>query len=293
MPGAEDFLAFLSRNGCKPGTATAYLRVANRIHSSGLSGAAWLEDTAKVPDTRRGEPGTAKKTVGMFRAAVSYYEAWKHPKQGTRREVSMRLLSANAFRRGEERQPADAEDVKALEARVAEELSDVREPLLTILSILSETGARIAEVCGLQLGDVDWTKRELILHGKRGKTRRVPATEELLSTIRRYVVEVRALAEPPGGHLFYGKLWLTPIWTTGLNRDLRKYKRPDGQGYFTPHQVRHLVATDLVEGGTALPVVRDILGHDNIGTLNPYLKSSREAQREALSKRARNKQRGG
>ncbi len=283
MPGAEDFVAFLRRSGCKTGSAIAYLRIANRIHDSGLSGAEWLEQEARVPDPRAGERGTAKKTVGVFRAAVAYYEVWKHPtKKLKRREVSVTLLSANAFRRGEEREAAAEEDVVTLMGEAAAE-----EPLFTILHVLAETGARIAEVCGMQLKDIDWDRKEIRFYGKRGKTRTTPVTLQVLSCLKNYIETVRAPAAPPGEHLFYGKRWETPIWTTGLNRDLREYKKPDGSGYFTPHQLRHLAATEMVQAGESLPVVRDLLGHESIGTLNTYLKSDKAEQRRAIEKRAK------
>ena len=286
IPGAEEYKEFLRKKGCKPGTVTAYMRIASRIHYSGLTGDEWLNQEAVTPDPRQGVQGTAKKTVGVMRAAVSYFESWRDPKGLTRREVSMKLLSANGFRRGEEREAAEGEDVSTLGDRVKKGGKD-KEPLYTILCILGETGARVAEVCGMQLEDIDWDRRELQFHGKRGKTRKVAATNELLVVLRNYVENVRAPIQPPKNHLFYGKRWETPIWTTGLNRDLREYKSPDGKGYFTPHQIRHLVATDLVQGGTALPIVRDVLGHESIGTLNPYLKSTKEEQRKALEQRAR------
>lgn len=284
MPRAAEFKQFLIHQGCREGTATSYLRIANRIHASGLSGPDWLVQESRIPDPRAGDRGSAKKTVGMRRAAVTYYETWKNPNAGvTRRELSQKLLSSHAFRRGDER--LAAEDLDVLNT-VDESIN--REPLHTIVVMLNETGARIAEVCGLQLEDVHWDSSEVMLHGKRGKSRLVSVTLEGMQVLKNYVDNVRGPQRPPGKHLFYGKRWLTPIWTTGLNRDLRELKVPGESGYFTPHQVRHRVATTLVQEGTPLSHIRDTLGHESIGTLDPYLKSTRDERREAMERRMQN-----
>ena len=280
MPKADDFLEFLQREGCRPSTAKVYLRLGNRIHRSKLDPKDWLEANIKRPDERSGERGTAKKTVGVYRSAVSYYIFWKSPEGRTRAEISAGLISARPFRSGTKREAATANDVKSV---VDEATCD--EPLFTILHLLEATGARIAEVCGLQLEDIDWESRKLFLHGKGGRERHVAVSDALLDQLRHYVDEVRTPHAPPGDHLFYGKRWQTPIWTTGLNRDLRKYKKPGEAGYFTPHQIRHLVATEMVKDGAQLPMVRDVLGHKDIHTLNPYLHGDDEEERKVLERR--------
>ena len=281
MPKADDFLEFLQREGCRPSTAKVYLRLGNRIHRSKLDPKDWLEANIQRPDERSGERGTAKKTVGVYRSAVSYYILWRSPDCGkTRQEISASLLSSRPFRSGTKREAATADAVAAL---AQEAVCD--EPVYTILHLLEATGARIAEVCGLLLADIDWENKKLLLHGKGGRERTVIVSDALLTQLRLYIDHTRTPHTPPGDHLFYGKRWQTPIWTTGLNRDLRKYKKPGEAGYFTPHQIRHLVATEMVNDGAKLPMVRDVLGHQDIQTLNPYLHASEEEQRKVMERK--------
>jgi len=285
MPRAQEFVDFLVHEGCRESTARAYLRVANRIYASKLSPQDWIAKEARRPDPRTGDRGSAKKTVGVLRAAVSYYILWQDPGCGlTRAEIAAKLPSSRPFREGMMRESVEPEALETFKEKLLKMPEEQQVVLHLIVSLLDETGARIAEICGLQLEDIDRSGSRIILHGKGGRTRSVKVTSNLLRQIDDYLVYPRGLHNPPGEHLFWGKRWATPIWTTGVNRDMRNLMESD-EGYFTPHQVRHLFATELVQSGAKLHSAREVLGHKNISTLDPYLHSSQRDQDKDLKRR--------
>jgi integrase/recombinase XerD len=167
-----------------------------------------------------------------------------------------------------------------------------------LLEVLYGTGARISEVCGLSLGDVDLDGALLRLFGKGAKERVVP--------VGRYAREaLDAWLSPSGRGRLVPKQWArrSDADAIFLNRRgsrlsrqgawaiVRQYGDRVGlRDRLSPHVLRHSCATHLLDHGADIRIVQELLGHASISTTQVYTKVSAErlqAVYEAAHPRAR------
>ena len=142
------------------------------------------------------------------------------------------------------------------------------------MELLYGSGLRVAELCGLGLGDVDLPGRSVTVWGKGGKQRRVPMSGPAVEAVARYVGSGRGSlvkdATPPGS-LFVNLRGhqMTP-------RDVRRVLDRRSPVPTHPHALRHTYATHLLDGGADLRVVQELLGHASLRTTEIYTHVSTE-----------------
>lgn len=142
-----------------------------------------------------------------------------------------------------------------------------------LLELLYSTGARISEVVGLDLDDLDSDQRTVLLDGKGGKQRRVPVGGPALEALDAYLVRGRPglAARGRGDPAIFvnsrgGRLSRQSAWTA-LNRAAERA----GIGTdVSPHVLRHSFATHLLEGGADVRVVQELLGHSSVTSTQIY-----------------------
>ncbi|KZM73539.1 site-specific tyrosine recombinase XerD [Nocardia terpenica] len=142
-----------------------------------------------------------------------------------------------------------------------------------MLELLYSTGARISEVVGLDVDDIDVGERAVVLHGKGGKQRMVPIGRPALSALDAYLVRARpALSLRGKGNpaLFLnargGRLSRQSAWQ--VLQDAAE--RAGIAAAVSPHTLRHSFATHLLDGGADVRVVQELLGHASVTTTQIY-----------------------
>ncbi len=139
-----------------------------------------------------------------------------------------------------------------------------------MLDMLYSTGMRCSELIELLDVNVDTSKGELKVRGKRNKDRVIPFGPELAKMIDNYR-QIRQRTVGPSELMF-------------VNRDHRKLSRSSvyyvvsralkAEGIHTsqhgPHVLRHSFATDLLNNGADLAAVQQLLGHESIATTQVY-----------------------
>lgn len=143
-----------------------------------------------------------------------------------------------------------------------------------IWEVLYGTGLRSSECCGLDLADLDFAQRTLLVRrGKGAKDRLLPMGETAREALERYLEAGRPRFEDPHSPpaLFLNRDG-TRITTKTLQERLRLYldqawlkgARP------TVHSLRHSFAAHLLEGGAGLLEIREFLGHSSVQTTQIY-----------------------
>jgi integrase/recombinase XerC len=191
------------------------------------------------------------------------------------RQDQMVAVLAAQDRRAPRRQARDEPVLGAPSAGVSE--PDPRDQALVlrdtaIMELLYATGIRVSELCGLDLGDLDYHRRTIRVMGKGGKERTVPVGLPAERATARWAREGRPVLLTPdsAAALFLG--------ARGRRLDPRTARRvvhtrlaavptvPDTG----PHGLRHAAATHLLEGGADLRSVQEILGHASLGSTQIY-----------------------
>ena len=152
------------------------------------------------------------------------------------------------------------------------------------LELLYATGARISEAAGLELGSVDFARRQVTLFGKGSKERIVPLPERALARLGAYVERGRpALLRPgrPTQALFLSARG-NPMSADALRTCFERRVAEAGlDPSLTPHAMRHTFATELLSGGADLRSVQELLGHESLSTTQVYTHLSVDRLRDA------------
>ena len=143
-----------------------------------------------------------------------------------------------------------------------------------ILELLYATGARVSEVCSLDVDSIHYDYGYLRCIGKGSKERIVPVGRAALEWIRRYVDEVRPrlLQGRASAALFLaGKRKGQRLQRWGVWKRVQDCVALAGiRKKVSPHTLRHSFATHLLAGGADLRAVQEMLGHASITTTQIY-----------------------
>ena len=149
-----------------------------------------------------------------------------------------------------------------------------------ILEVLYGTGARVAELVGLDIHDISKDTFDgeeitiLKLRGKGSKERLVPLGKFAVAAIENYLVRLRPGLQAKNSQneraLFLNargtRLSRQSAWTTVL----KAAKVVGLEGRVSPHVFRHSYATHLLDGGADIRVVQELLGHASVTTTQIY-----------------------
>jgi integrase/recombinase XerC len=151
------------------------------------------------------------------------------------------------------------------------------------LELLYATGARVGELCGADVDDLDLGQLTLRVVGKGDKERVVPFGRPAARAVDAWLTtgRPRLVREGSGPALLLGR--------RGGRADQRQLRAvvhelaaAVGVDDVAPHALRHTAATHLLEGGSDLRTVQEILGHASLSTTQRYTHVSAERLRSAF-----------
>ncbi len=144
----------------------------------------------------------------------------------------------------------------------------------TMLEVLYATGMRVSELLNVTVASVNLQMRYIIAFGKGSKERIIPLGSVAVKYLEHYleVVRPQLLRDSNGkGEYLFGTLWGRPMTRQRFWELIRAYGRSAGIAKeLTPHVLRHSFATHLLDNGTDLRVVQELLGHADISTTQIY-----------------------
>jgi len=137
----------------------------------------------------------------------------------------------------------------------------------TMLSVIYACGLRRSELLTLKPSDIDSKRKLLIVKQSKGKKDRiVPISEKLIELLRNYYQEFKPkvwLFEGQQESVKYSERSLEEVLKKGVT--LAKIRKP-----VTLHWLRHSYATHLLENGTDLRFIQELLGHSSSKTTEIY-----------------------
>ena len=135
-----------------------------------------------------------------------------------------------------------------------------------ILEMLYATGARVAELCGLDLADLDRAGSAIRVRGKGGKERIIPVGDAALRAVDAYL-RARGDADGP----LFCNLRGGRLTVRSVHRIVKARSRAAGlTRRVTPHTLRHTFATHMLDAGADLRLIQDLLGHSRLSTTQRY-----------------------
>ena len=146
---------------------------------------------------------------------------------------------------------------------------------LAIIDMLSSSGMRVSELCGIRKEDVDFAECTVKITGK-GDKQRIAFFSARTKVHLEFYLQQRTDDNP---YLFvslkkpYRKLERSAI--EFLLREISKQTGVNGMHLY-PHIMRRTFATNMYEKGASADKIQKLLGHKNIDTTQIYIRDSKE-----------------
>lgn len=158
----------------------------------------------------------------------------------------------------------------------------------TMLELLYATGMRVSELVNVPMKNVDMKMQYVIVMGKGSKERMLPLGRTALHYLEHYlsVVRPRLLhGKPDAAAELFVTGWGGPMTRERFYEIIVAYGKSAGiSKRVTPHMLRHSFATHLLNNGTDLRIVQELLGHADISTTQIYTHLDVERLREVYDK---------
>jgi site-specific recombinase XerD len=143
-----------------------------------------------------------------------------------------------------------------------------------ILFTVYSSGLRVSEVCALKIANIDSGRMQIHIEGAKGKKDRyVNLSPVLLDILRQYML----LYKPsPKVYLFESEQTREAYPTRTIQQIFSNARKIAGiRKEVGIHSLRHSFATHLLDKGTDIRYIKDLLGHFNIKTTERYLHVSK------------------
>ncbi|WP_293811063.1 site-specific tyrosine recombinase XerD [Phascolarctobacterium succinatutens] len=158
----------------------------------------------------------------------------------------------------------------------------------TMLELLYATGMRVSELVNVPVKNVDMKMQYVIVMGKGSKERMLPLGRTALHYLEHYLSVVRPQllhGKPDAASELFVTGWGGPMTRERFYEIIVAYGKSAGiSKRVTPHMLRHSFATHLLNNGTDLRIVQELLGHADISTTQIYTHLDVERLREVYDK---------
>ena len=230
--------------------------------------------------------GGARTSIARRAVSIRLFTKWAAKEGITTSDVGANIATPKSHRTLPEfiDAPSATVAMDALATRVAEEGSPQSLRDCAMVEVLYASGARVGELCGLDLHDIDHERSTIRVFGKGSKERTIPIGAPAMAALKAWITTGRPelSAKDSGAALFLG--------ARGKRIDQRAVRTVvyealsalEGAERMGPHALRHSAATHLLEGGADLRTVQEILGHASLATTQIYTHVSMQRLQSAF-----------
>jgi integrase/recombinase XerC len=230
--------------------------------------------------------GGARTTLSRRAVSIRLFTKWATKRGYMALDVGATLATPKSHHtlpgvltQGDAVTAIDSMATRAAEFETPTSIRDV-----ALVELLYATGARVSEVCGLDLEDLDFSRNTIRVLGKGNKERMIPMGAPAVKALNTYINGARPqLANDKSARALF-------LGSRGKRIDQRAVRTVvyealsalEGVERMGPHSLRHSAATHLLEGGADLRTVQEILGHSSLATTQIYTHVSTDRLRQAF-----------
>ena len=230
--------------------------------------------------------GGARTTLSRRAVSIRLFTKWATKKGYLAKDVGATLATPKGARTlPDVLNVAEAGlAMDALATRVAEEVGPLSKRDCAMVEVLYASGARVSELCGLDLQDIDYERNTIRVIGKGNKERTIPLGNPAMRALDAWLKEGRpSLAGDKSDRaVFLGARGKRIDQRTVRTVVYQALEALEGAVKLGPHALRHSAATHLLEGGADLRTVQEILGHASLATTQIYTHVSTERLQKAF-----------
>ena len=230
--------------------------------------------------------GGARTTLSRRAVSVRLFTKWAVKNKYLAKDVAATLATPKGHRTlPEVLDIADAKvAIDSLATRAAEEETPISLRDVAMVELLYATGARVAELCGLDLSDVDYDRQTIRVLGKGNKERTIPMGNPAMKALNLWLKDGRDVIKnaQSDNAVFLGARGKRIDQRTVRTVVYKALEAIEGIERMGPHALRHSAATHLLEGGADLRTVQEILGHASLATTQIYTHVSTDRLQKAF-----------
>jgi integrase/recombinase XerC len=230
--------------------------------------------------------GGARTTLSRRAVSVRLFTKWAVKNKYLVKDVAATLATPKGHRTlPEVLEIADAKTaMDSLATRAAEEETPISLRDVAMVELLYATGARVAELCGLDLSDIDYDRQTIRVLGKGNKERTIPLGNPAMKALNAWLKDGRDSVKNAQSEkaVFLGARGKRIDQRTVRTVVYNALEAIEGIERMGPHALRHSAATHLLEGGADLRTVQEILGHASLATTQIYTHVSTERLQKAF-----------
>ena len=230
--------------------------------------------------------GGARTTLSRRATSIRLFTKWATKKGYLVKDVGATLATPKGARTlPDVLTVADASlAMDAMAARVGEEDGPISKRDAAMLEILYASGARVSELCGLDLEDIDYARSTIRVLGKGNKERTIPIGNPAMRALDTWLKNGREslVGAKSERAVFLGARGKRIDQRTVRTMVYHALAALEGAEKMGPHALRHSAATHLLEGGADLRTVQEILGHASLATTQIYTHVSTERLQKAF-----------
>ena len=230
--------------------------------------------------------GGARTTLSRRATSIRLFTKWAAKNRYLEKDIGATLATPKAHRTlPDVLSVSDATvAMDSLATRVSEEETPLSIRDCAIVELLYATGARVSELCGLDLEDIDYSRNTIRVLGKGAKERTIPLGAPAMKALKLWLEKARTelLTDKSGRAVFLGARGKRIDQRTVRTVVYEALSALEGIERMGPHALRHSAATHLLEGGADLRTVQEILGHASLATTQIYTHVSTERLQKAF-----------
>jgi integrase/recombinase XerC len=230
--------------------------------------------------------GGARTTLSRRAVSVRLFTKWAVKNKYLEKDVAATLATPKGHRTLPE--VLEIDDAKiamdSLATRAAEEETPISLRDVAMVEMLYASGARVAELCGLDLNDIDYDRQTIRVLGKGNKERTIPIGNPAIRALNTWLKDGRDSLKNSQSEnaVFLGARGKRIDQRTVRTVVYNALQAIEGIERMGPHALRHSAATHLLEGGADLRTVQEILGHASLATTQIYTHVSTERLQKAF-----------
>ena len=230
--------------------------------------------------------GGARTTLSRRATSIRLFTKWAAKNGYLEKDIGATLATPKAHRTLPDVLSVSDTTVAmdSLATRVSEEETPLSIRDCAIVELLYATGARVSELCGLDLEDIDYSRNTIRVLGKGAKERTIPLGAPAMKALKLWLEKARTelLTDKSGRAVFLGARGKRIDQRTVRTVVYEALSALEGIERMGPHALRHSAATHLLEGGADLRTVQEILGHASLATTQIYTHVSTERLQKAF-----------
>lgn len=153
-----------------------------------------------------------------------------------------------------------------------------------ILEVLYGSGIRVSELVNIKIKDIDFNNKTILIFGKGSKERMVSFGDPALDSIKMFINDGRKQYKIDSEYLIVGKNE-EQLTTRRIEQIIGELiNKTSIKMNITPHMFRHTFATHLLDNGSDLIAVQELLGHESLSSTEIYTHISNEHLRDVYLK---------